>query len=67
VQVEVPDLKGRVDGIIKLLEQSEGKPQDGQSLGTTIVVERLWPDAPLADGSDQDGSTLANKNVSDGG
>ena len=40
VQVEVPDLKGRVDGIIKLLEQSEGKPRDGEQAGTTIIVER---------------------------
>lgn len=43
VQVQTADLKGRIDGLIKLLEQAEGKPQDGQSLGTTLVIERIWP------------------------
>jgi hypothetical protein len=43
VQVEVPDLKGRVDAFIKLLEQAEGKPQDGENAGTTVVVEFIWP------------------------
>jgi hypothetical protein len=46
VQVEVADLKGRVDGMIKLLEQAEGKPQDEQSAGVTLIVERVWPDSP---------------------
>ena len=40
VQVEVSDLKGRIDGMIKLLEQAEGKPRDEDSAGTTIVVHR---------------------------
>ena len=40
VQVEVADLKGRIDGVIKLLEQAEGKPRDDDAGGTTIVVVR---------------------------
>ena len=40
VQVEVADLKGRIDGMIKLLEQAEGKPRDDEAGGTTIVVVR---------------------------
>lgn len=40
VTVEVADLKGRIDGMIKLLEQAEGKPRDEEAGGTTIVVER---------------------------
>lgn len=40
VTVEVADLKGRIDGMIKLLEQAEGKPRDEDSAGTTIIVER---------------------------
>ena len=40
VQVEVADLKGRIDGMIKLLEQAEGKPRDEDAGGTMIVVVR---------------------------
>lgn len=40
VQVEVSDLKGRIDGMIKLLEQAEGKPRDEDAGGTTIIVNR---------------------------
>ena len=47
VQVEVADLKGRIDGMIKLLEQAEGKPRDEDSAGLTLLVERIWPsDSP---------------------
>ena len=51
VQVEVADLKGRIDGVIKLLEQAEGMPRDEDSAGLTLLVERIWPaaDATPAD------------------
>lgn len=39
VQVEIPDIKKRVDVITMLLEQAEGKP-GGEESGLSIVVER---------------------------
>lgn len=38
--VEVPDLKGRIDGAIKLLEQAEGKPKEDGDAGIVIEVVR---------------------------
>jgi len=40
VSVEVPDPAKAVGVLKDLLEQAEGKPKDGDSAGTTIVVER---------------------------
>jgi hypothetical protein len=48
VQVEVPDVKKRVDALIALLEQAEGKPIGDGPAGVTIIVERV----PLRDGQE---------------
>lgn len=39
VQVEVPDFKRQLDGLVVLLEQAEGKPEQVE-VGVTFVVER---------------------------
>lgn len=39
VQCEVPDVKKRIDALISLLEQAEGKP-DQVDQSVSIVVER---------------------------
>lgn len=48
VQVEVPDVKKRIDALVSLLEQAEGRPE-GDSAGVSIVLERV--DLSGAEGS----------------
>jgi hypothetical protein len=40
MQVEMPDVKKRIDGLVALLEQGEGKPE-GDAGGVSIVLERV--------------------------
>ena len=40
VRAEVADIKGRVTSLVLLLQEAEGKPQQAEEGGLTIVVER---------------------------
>lgn len=44
LKAEAPNVKGRIDALVALLEQAEGKPGNEEA-GVTIVVERPpWGD-----------------------
>lgn len=43
LKAEMPNVKGRIDALVALLEQAEGKPGQEEA-GVSIVVERPpWP------------------------
>lgn len=40
LQAEYPDVKKRADALMAFTSEAWGKPKEGESMGTTIIVER---------------------------